>query len=112
MRVFNRDSVNFEGNLLFTGPGEIPHHDHRILRDIAQQDTDSETGGSGHGAEPGIKNYGSTRETLGTREGITTTLSTVSTYTRCDTGSTRNGTNTHIISERCLYDDKEEQDNV
>lgn len=102
MVLFNRETVNFEGNWLFTGPSEIPHPDSRILRNMIQQradDTDSEID---HIIRAGSvqRNYGATpnSETLGTLHdqqppGANTGIT--SNYTAPTTGSsyaTRTGT--------------------
>ncbi len=103
MLLFNRETVNFEGNLLFTGPGEIPHLDGRILQNIVQQhDTDSEHAGSVH-------NYGATnKETLGTLNNGRVTFSQINTTT---SNYTRSGTYTRTTSTNGFYEE-EEQDNV
>ena len=104
--MFNRETVNFEGNLLFTGPGEIPHPDGRILQNIVQQhDTDSERGGS-------VQHYGATnKETLGTLNNGRVTFSQINTatsnYTRTDTYNTRT-----TSTNGDFFEEEEDQDNV
>lgn len=124
MLLFNRETVNFEGNWLFTGPSEIPHPDSRILHNMIQQrdDTDSEIDHIVR-TRSVQRNYGAAgnhHETLGTLggadkdhvppTGITTTgnytAGTVSTY------ATRTGTADRFYEAIEEEEDDEIQDNV
>ena len=56
--------MNFEGNLLFTGPGEIPHPDDRLMREIARVDDDDEYRSSLSEAFSHHNNYGAVNRHL------------------------------------------------
>ncbi len=104
--VFNRETVNFEGNWLFTGPGEIPHPDDRILRDIIDHHdtTDSEPEGFRRARVLSVRHYGAiNRETLGTLA------------TEPSSNYTRTGSSSAICSGRLFTSstiEEEHQDNV
>ena len=107
MFVFNRETVSFEGNWLFTGPGEIPHPDGRILRDIIDHhDTsDSEPEGARRARVRSVRQYGAiNRETLGTL--ATGTQSTSYTHT----GSMYSGQVNGLFTSSTIGE--EQQDNV
>ena len=95
--------MNFEGNLLFTGPGEIPHPDDRLMREIAQVTDDDDgyrsnlSGAFGQHNNYGALNRNVPRETLGTvnTDSDETPLNTISTVdsdsSRVKNGGQRNG---------------------
>ena len=70
----NQEDITFEGNLLFTGPGEIPAADHRLLDEIITETikTPPTPKHESLPPEPRPTSYGSVsnRETLGSKEGV------------------------------------------
>ena len=112
--------MNFEGNLLFTGPGEIPHPDDRLMREIAQVSDDDGYRSNLSGAFGQHNNYGALnrnvpRETLGTinTDSDETPLNTISTdslsHSRVRNGGQTNGKqNTYDV----ILSEEEEQESL
>lgn len=77
-KVFGHSNIKLEGNLLFTGPGEIPDPTARMMGNLARTDSETinlytsldnnEREGNGDKREGngGTANYGTVKETLGT----------------------------------------------
>uniref|UniRef100_A0A1X7TMW8 Ammonium transporter AmtB-like domain-containing protein n=2 Tax=Amphimedon queenslandica TaxID=400682 RepID=A0A1X7TMW8_AMPQE len=77
-KVFGHSNIKLEGNLLFTGPGEIPDPTARMMGNLAQRDSENvhlytsleKNGREGNGdkreGNGGTANYGTVKETLGT----------------------------------------------
>ena len=102
--MFKRNTVTFEGNWLFTGPGEIPHSDDRILRNMVRHVNRADTSSEGsvyRNVDVAMHpNYGATHETLGTVETANSSQETESTLSTIPSNTytgTRQFTNTNTI---------------
>ena len=104
--------MNFEGNLLFTGPGEIPHPDDRLMREIARvNDDDDEYRSSLSEAFSHHNNYGAVNRNI-PREShsnvstvsVETPLNAISgdswSYSRFKSGGQRNSNSTKDDEEQ------------